>query len=102
MLDLTDPVGKPSPRYWLVWPGTMMLLAGSFAELCSNYKALYASMLELFQPLVKMLLRNKSMKYNEDDLIEEPCPPSEMVPAWMWGGGLGEKFAERVFGMGNG
>jgi len=33
---LDDPVNKPSPRYWLVWPGTMLLLAGSFAEVFAN------------------------------------------------------------------
>ena len=86
---LSDPVGKPSPRYWLVWPGTMLLLAGAFAELFSNYKSMYASLVQLFRPMIRKVFPNKNIKYNEDDVIEEPCPPSEMVPVWMWGGGIG-------------
>ncbi|KAK0270579.1 hypothetical protein LTR35_014115 [Friedmanniomyces endolithicus] len=84
---LADPVNKPSPRYWLVWPGTMLLLAGSFAEVASNYKTIYASMVQLFEPLTHRF-RKQDVKYDESQLIEEPCPPSEMVPIWMWGGGI--------------
>ena len=87
---LDDPVNKPSPRYWLVWPGTMLLLAGSFAELSANYKALYASILQLFEPVIKKVLPSKTLKFNEEDVIQEPCTPDEMVPAWMWGGGIGK------------
>ena len=84
---LDDPVNKPSPRYWLVWPGTMLLLAGSFAEVASNYKTIYASMVQLFEPLTHRF-RKQDVKYDESQLIEEPCAPSEMVPIWMWGGGI--------------
>lgn len=68
----------------------MLLLAGAFAELFANYKALWASMVLLFQPIVKKVFPNKTVSYNEEDVIDEPCPPYEMVPAWMWGGGIGE------------
>lgn len=85
---LTDPVNSPSPRYWLVWPGTMLLLAGSFAELFANYKALYATMVQLFEPLYRIVTRGKNVKVNEEDIIEEPCTPDELVPTWMWGGGI--------------
>lgn len=87
---LDDPVHAPSPRYWLVWPGTMLLLAGSFAEVAANYKTIFASFAELFQPLFKLVWRNKDLKYNQEDVIEEPCTPDELVPMWMWGGGIGE------------
>jgi hypothetical protein len=29
---LDDPVNHPSPRYWLIWPGTLVLIASTFAE----------------------------------------------------------------------
>jgi hypothetical protein len=67
----------------------MLLLAGAFAELFSNYKSIYASLVQLFRPVIRRVFPNKNIKFNEDDVIEEPCPPSEMVPAWMWGGGIG-------------
>ena len=84
---LDDPVNQPSPRYWLVWPGTMLLLAGSFAEVFANYKTIIASFAQLFEPLAR-LLRKRDVKYNDDDIIEEPCSSSELVPTWMWGGGI--------------
>lgn len=84
---LDDPVNAPSPRYWLVWPGTMLLLAGAFAEVFANYKALWATLLQVLEPVL-MKVRGKAPTYNKDDLIEEPCTKDELVPAWMWGGGL--------------
>ena len=84
---LDDPVNAPSPRYWLVWPGTMLLLAGSFAEVFANYKSIFASFAQLFEPLISKF-RKGGPRYNKDDLIEEPCPEHELVPLWMWGGGI--------------
>ena len=65
----------------------MLLLAGSFAELFANYKTLYHSMISLFQPLVRKI-RKHDAKVNEEYVIEEPCPLSELVPTWMWAGGV--------------
>ena len=84
---LDDPVHQPSPRYWMVWPGTMLLLAGSFSEVGANYKTIYASIVQLFEPLFRRF-RKSDVKYDEADLIEEPCTPDELVPMWMWGGGV--------------
>ncbi|KAK5170129.1 uncharacterized protein LTR77_004713 [Saxophila tyrrhenica] len=84
---LEDPVNRPSPRYWLIWPGTMMLLAGAFAELAAQYKSIYASMVQLFGPLLQKVFR-RNKEANEDYLIEEPCTREELVPTWMWGGGI--------------
>lgn len=83
---MDDPVHAPTPRYWLVWPGTMLLLCGSFAEIGANYKTLWASLVQVLEPVIRKL-RGKEMDYNEDDLIVEPCSPDELVPTWMWAGG---------------
>ncbi|KAF9239494.1 hypothetical protein BU15DRAFT_61998 [Melanogaster broomeanus] len=40
-MTLTDPIHHPSPRYWLLWPGTLMLLCASFAEVACNWRSLY-------------------------------------------------------------
>ena len=82
---LEDPVDQPSPRYWLLWPGVMFLLAGSFAELGANYKTLWASFKLATKPIVG---RFRKVEINENDLIDDPCPPHELVPWWMWTGGL--------------
>lgn len=84
---LSDPVHHPSPRYWLVWPGTMLLLCGSFAEILANYKTLGAYFMQAIQPLTRRI-RGRDAKVDEDDLIYDPAPPEEQVPWWMWSGGI--------------
>lgn len=84
---LDDPVHKPSPRYWLLWPGVMFLLAGAFAEISANYKTLGATFASFLEPVWRKVFRRR-LKVNEDDLIVEPCSPDEMVPTWMWGTGI--------------
>lgn len=87
-LVLDDPVSAPSPRYWLIWPGTMLLLCGSFAELVSNYKTLFAYAQQFTAPLIRRVIGHADVKVNEEDLIEDPSPPEEQVPVWMWSGGV--------------
>lgn len=65
----------------------MLLLAGSFAELFANYKTIGASFASLFEPIWRRVFR-RTAHIDEEHLIHEPCPPSELVPLWMWGGGI--------------
>ncbi|PVH77466.1 OPT superfamily oligopeptide transporter [Cadophora sp. DSE1049] len=37
-LSSKDLINEPSPRYWLLWPGIMIMLCASFAELFVQYK----------------------------------------------------------------
>ncbi|KIJ08156.1 hypothetical protein PAXINDRAFT_164509 [Paxillus involutus ATCC 200175] len=48
------PINHPSPRYWLVWPGTLMLLCASFAEVACNWKSIYmwSSVLRLISSVI--------------------------------------------------
>ncbi|KAI0474896.1 OPT superfamily oligopeptide transporter [Xylariaceae sp. FL0804] len=86
---LDDPVNSPSPRYWMLWPGVMLLLAGAFSEIFANYKSIGASFASLLEPLYRRLFRRDvHVHYDESEKIQEPCPPEELVPAWMWGGGI--------------
>ena len=64
-----------------------MLLAGSFAEVAANYKTIYASVAQLFQPIFRRITK-RGANYDEANVIKEPCTPDEMVPVWMWGGGI--------------
>lgn len=74
---LEDPVQKPSPRYWLVWPGTILLLAGAFAEVGANWRTILASCSQLVEP-VWAKVRRREVKI-EDEAIEDPALPSERV-----------------------
>ena len=85
---LDDPVNRPSPRYWLIWPGTMLLLCGSFAEVFANYRTLWASAVQISTPIIRRFRRSHNPHVREEDLIDDPAPPHEQVPWWMWSGGI--------------
>ncbi|OZJ02039.1 hypothetical protein BZG36_05084 [Bifiguratus adelaidae] len=86
-LVMDDPINAPSPRYWMIWPGTMMLLCGSFAEVGCNYKTVYVAFKSMMEPLARLI--NKPMSaIAEEDMIYDPIPKSQQVPQWMWMGGV--------------
>jgi OPT family oligopeptide transporter len=79
-MTLQDPIHEPSPRYWLIWPGTLMLLCASFAEVACNWRSLYAAM----RSACGMLLQ----RFSKDDVVDDvvdPVPEHERVPFWAWG-----------------
>ena len=98
---LDDPVHAPSPRYWLIWyvfcssspieitdvcrPGTMLLVAGAFAELFANYKTLWNSFTTMLAPIFSRF-RNRSV--SAEAAINDPVPADEQIPWWMWSGGV--------------
>ncbi|EIN03515.1 OPT oligopeptide transporter [Punctularia strigosozonata HHB-11173 SS5] len=90
---LDDPVHHPSPRYWLIWPGTLMLIASTFAEGRSTFHA------DANALIVSTVACNARMIYrvaksamesglSKDQEIFDPAPPEEQVPWWMWSTGL--------------
>ncbi|KAG0694195.1 OPT oligopeptide transporter protein-domain-containing protein [Suillus ampliporus] len=79
-MSLTDPIHHPSPRYWMLWPGTLMLLCASFAEVGCNWKSLYAGM----RSACGTLLQRFSKDNIEVDSFD-PVPEHERVPFWAWG-----------------
>ncbi|KAH7915483.1 OPT oligopeptide transporter protein-domain-containing protein [Hygrophoropsis aurantiaca] len=83
-MSLTDPINHPSPRYWLVWPGTLMLLCTSFAEVACNSKTLF---LAARNAMHTMLGRFRMFSGDDDakDAIFDPVPEEERVPLWLWG-----------------
>ncbi|KAJ8592372.1 OPT superfamily oligopeptide transporter [Rhizopogon salebrosus TDB-379] len=81
-MSLTDPINKPSPRYWLLWPGTLMLLCASFAEVGCNWKSLYAAMRSACGTLLRRF--SKDSVSAVDDVFD-PVPEHERVPFWAWG-----------------
>ncbi|KAG6375317.1 OPT oligopeptide transporter protein-domain-containing protein [Boletus reticuloceps] len=87
-ISLTDPVNHPSPRYWLVWPGTLMLLCTSFAEVGCNWKSIYAAVRTMASPVTERFYKHSldgaDAPTSKDEIVD-PVPASERVPFWMWG-----------------
>lgn len=84
--DPDDYVNAPSPRYWLLWPGVLIMLAYSFADVT-------LSMI----PIVRDMRRSGALNFNvkswfknsspdEDD--EDETPLEDRIPTLWWVGGL--------------
>lgn len=87
-----DDLSRPSPRYWNLWIGIMVMLCASFAEVAMHGPVLYRGMKRaFFETAVKIpktrAFASKHLGGGERE-IEDPSPPSEQVPTWAWSGGV--------------
>jgi len=108
----------PSPRYWLLWPGIMCMIAVSFTgktrtsilattiflltisiELACQWRIFFLSGKFLYKSASRVFARifkSKKQLYldTEEDaevdsnFVADPSPPSEQVKLWMWLPGL--------------
>lgn len=91
----------PSPRYWLLWPGVMIMVCGSLAELFIQYKVIWVAFKSVFQELngaidkaarkrgkiIPFCARHGQSQHNEN-IVEDPALPKDQVKDWMWMLGL--------------
>ncbi|KXX76808.1 Metal-nicotianamine transporter YSL2 [Madurella mycetomatis] len=100
----------PSPRYWLLWPGVMVMVCSSMAELFVQYKAIWTGVRSLWNQACgginnSITARGKSSAFfakhgapmvKPENQVEDPFPKEEQVKNWMWLLGL---VATLVVGM---
>jgi OPT family oligopeptide transporter len=93
---------KPSPRFWLLWPGVMIMVCVSLGELFIQYKVIWVAFKSIWRNsnagianLAKK--RGKHIAFAEkhgqgsekaENIVEDPFDESELVPMWMWALGL--------------
>ncbi|KAH7041348.1 OPT oligopeptide transporter protein-domain-containing protein [Microdochium trichocladiopsis] len=93
----------PSPRYWLLWPGVMIMVCTSMAELFVQYKVIWYAFkvvghrmsVSINDFLVK---RGKHSEFfakraaqdvkGTEDMVEDPATPEQQVPVAVWSIGL--------------
>lgn len=89
----------PSPRYFLLWPGVMCMIAVSFTELACQWHIFYLSGKTLYGSVKTFISRVRSQKLptsrpQDDDsewshkLVKDTAEPHELVHVWMWLPGL--------------
>lgn len=91
----------PSPRYWLLWPGVMIMVCASMAELFIQYKVIWFAFKSIFHHSCAgvnsiLVRRGKSNSFFEkhgaeihsEDIVEDPARPEDQVKDWMWMSGL--------------
>jgi hypothetical protein len=84
----TDPaelINTPSPRYWLLWPGVLIMLLYSFADVALSLIPIFSQMRGSFASSVIGIFRNKR-EVGEDD--EDQTPVEDRVPTSWWTIGL--------------
>ncbi|KAF9881492.1 hypothetical protein CkaCkLH20_00638 [Colletotrichum karsti] len=106
--SLSD-VRHPSPRYWLLWPGVMVMVCSSMAELIvhwkiiaigfgAGWKSICSSIHHVLQKRNKRIgyiarVAEKEEKVDEN-AVEDPATPDQQVATWIWVVGL---FASIIF-----
>lgn len=81
----------PSPRYWNLWIGVMVMLCASFAEVAMNFPMMYRGMKRAFFDTAEKFPKTRAFaekhRQGEEDSID-PSPKEEQVPIWAWSTGL--------------
>ncbi|KAK8069952.1 oligopeptide transporter [Apiospora phragmitis] len=99
MSNINDPDVLPSPRYWLLWPGVMVLLCYSMAEFIFHWKILWFGVKYAWVDTAGTInasltkrgkaspwLEKQSHKAVNDSgaLVEDFATPDQQVPVWAW------------------
>ncbi|KXJ88931.1 OPT oligopeptide transporter protein-domain-containing protein [Microdochium bolleyi] len=93
----------PSPRYWLLWPGVMIMVCSSMAELFVQYKVIWYAFRVVGQRSCQsinafLVKRGKHSEFfasraakevkGNADMVEDPATPEQQVPVATWSLGL--------------
>ncbi|KAF2007523.1 oligopeptide transporter [Amniculicola lignicola CBS 123094] len=90
----------PSPRYWLLWPGVLLMIAVSFTELALQYKVFWFAIKALWRGIGSGIYAagraaGKDIAYfknfeqqAEEDMVQDSAEPHQLVKLWMWLPGL--------------
>ncbi|KAG8943628.1 hypothetical protein FRC03_002414 [Tulasnella sp. 419] len=78
----------PSPRYWLLWPGVLIMLVFSFVELFMSSRSLVGGVGSIVASVKDKYYRWKTR--NDPNIVHpeihdnDPAPPQDRVPFWAW------------------
>ncbi|KAH9940539.1 OPT oligopeptide transporter [Epithele typhae] len=82
----SDFTQAPSPRYWILWPGIMMMLCYSFTDLAMNSGFIFSAMHHMNPNPKTWFKRADPDAPVEDD--EDETPVEDRVPTLWWTTGL--------------
>ncbi|KAF9509733.1 hypothetical protein BS47DRAFT_1396579 [Hydnum rufescens UP504] len=93
LTDISQYSKNPSPRYWLIWPGVLIMLVYSFVEVTvSSRHAFYKLGVSATSGFGKsyrdFLHRNDPNYIREIEDDNDPAPLEDRVPTWAWTSGL--------------
>ncbi|GKT89226.1 OPT oligopeptide transporter [Colletotrichum tofieldiae] len=96
-----DPGWVPSPRYWMLWPGVMVLVVYSMVEFILHIGVLVDGAKFAFRSGARsinnrmqsrgkhnaFIAKHAGLADAQDSLVEDFAPPSQQVPIWVWATG---------------
>lgn len=99
---ISDPNYVPSPRYWFLWPGVLVLLCYSIAEFFASYRVLWQGITKMWTASAAsinayLVAKGRSRGFlcrqarEEDEnatIAEDFATKEEQVPIWVWVGGV--------------
>ncbi|TQS32814.1 hypothetical protein Golomagni_06859, partial [Golovinomyces magnicellulatus] len=98
LTGMTEPGYVPSPRYWMLWPGVMVLIVYSLIEFFLHGRVVWDGLKFAFREMAvsingKLQARGKNNTFlekqaarlnEEDSLVEDFAPKDQQVPMWIW------------------
>lgn len=99
---MDKPGNIPSPRYWLLWPGVMIMVCYSFAEMLSHWRVIWMGMIYVWtnlktagRELQVSLEKSSGPRHGQITISsvasveDEPglSEHQEQTSAWVWGTG---------------
>lgn len=88
---------KPSPRYWLLWPGVMIMVCCALAELLIQYKIIWFALKTVGRSGCRGLngflakrgkssafLEKRSAVLENENVVADPARDEDQVKPWMW------------------
>ena len=78
-------INAPSPRYWLLWPGVMMMLVFSFLEIGMSSRHMLVNLFNARKdigPAIKRVFIKDPQYVPEED--NDPAPYEDRVKSMWW------------------
>ena len=75
-------IKSPSPRYWLLWPGVLMMLVYSFLEIGMSSRHMFVNLSKDIGPAIKRIFAKDPQYTPEED--NDPAPYEDRVKNWWW------------------
>lgn len=96
--NITTPGFTPSPRYWFLWPGVMVLIVYSMVEFLLHAKVIYDGVKYAMQSSAvsvnnylqskgksnSFLEKQAAKAQNGGNQVEDFATEDEQVPTWVW------------------
>lgn len=98
MGGISEPGYVPSPRYWFLWPGVMVLVVYGLVEFVLHFKIIWTGLLMSMRRSAATLHtrlqaqgktnawveKQAAKAVDQSELVQDFATPDQQVPVWIW------------------